>query len=454
MAYLRTSLLLLFSSLILVIPVTAQDTIDTDKLDLFFTQLSENDRFMGSVAILSGEDVVYESAYGIISEQGEPATSETVYKIGSITKSYTAAMVMQLIEQDSLSLETTLDRYYPDIPNANEITIEHLLRHKSGLVNFTNLPDYVSYFQSEITREEMLDRFRETGTSFEPGENTEYSNTGYVLLGYIVEDETGLTYAEALQQMIADPLELNSTYYATGIDTDKNEADSFTYQQDTWMPASRTNTDISGGAGAIAATAPETARFFRGLLKGDLLASESLQEMTAFEGPFGLGLIRFPFGDRSFIGHNGGIDGFRSNTAHYADGDLTISILTNGLNYNFNDILIGTLSIAFGQDYEIPSFEEREAVTLEEDELNQYTGTFSSPNFPLDISLFVNGGNLMAQATGQGAFPLTIYSETTMAFEQAGIEMVFSDFSDGKYRAFRFTQAGQQFDFTLAESNE
>lgn len=454
MAYFRSSIILIFTCLILGLPVSAQDSIDTEKLDRFFTQLSENNRFMGSVAILSGNDIVFESAYGVISADGKPATTETVYRVGSITKSFTAAMIMKLAERDSLSLDTTLENYFPNLPNADEITIEILLRHQSGLVNFTNMPDYVSYFEDETFREQMLNRFQEAGTSFEPGESTEYSNTGYVLLGYIVEDETDLSYTDALQQMITGPLDLSSTYYATGIDPDLNEADSFTFQENDWVPASRTNMFIPGGAGAIASTAEETARFFRNLLKGDMLTEESLREMTAFEGSYGLGLSRFPFGDRTFVGHNGGIDGFRSNAAHYADGDLTMAILSNGLNYNFNDILIGTLSIVFGQDYEIPNVEERAALTLPKDKLEKYTGSYSSSNFPLDIELFLDGDNLMAQATGQGAFPLTIYSETTMAFEQAGIDMEFSDFSDGRYHAFRFTQAGQQFDFMLQEDLE
>jgi CubicO group peptidase (beta-lactamase class C family) len=275
-----------------------------------------------------------------------------------------------------------------------------------------------------------------------------------VLLGYIVEDETGLSYADALQEMITNPIALNTTYYPTGIDPEMNEADSFTYREGSWEPASRTNMMIPGGAGAIASTAEETARFFRHLLKGEILTAESLQKMTAFEGSFGLGLIRFPFGDQTFIGYDGGIDGFRSNASHYADGDLTMAILSNGLNYNFNNVLIGTLSIVLGQEYEIPNFEERAALMFNQDELEQYTGTYSSANFPLDIQLFLDGDNLMAQATGQGAFPLTINSETTMAYEAAGINMEFSDFSDGKYHAFSFTQAGQQFDFTRVESSE
>ena len=251
--------------------------------------------------------------------------------------------------------------------------------------------------------------------------------------------------------MITEPLELNSTYFASGIDSIQNEADSFVYQQGDWQPASRTNMFIPHGAGAIVATADEVARFYNGLFNGELLSDKSFELMKSFKGQFGLGLIRFPFGNRTLIGHNGGIDGFQSNAAHYPEDELTFAVLGNGINYTFNDILISLLSITFGNEYEIPSFEERQSITLSENKLEKYSGTYSSPNFPLNIELFTNGGTLMAQATGQGAFPLTIYDDTTMAFEQTGIEIEFSDFSDGRYRAFRFRQAGQQFDFSLQE---
>lgn len=443
-------ILLLTASL----PATAQQDINTEKLNRFFTQLAENDRFMGSVAVLSGDDIVFNEAYGMISSEGIPATSETIYRIGSITKSYTAAMILRLIDQDELSLNTTLDTYFADMPNAGQITIEHLLRHQSGLVNFTNLSDYVEYFTGVQSREEMLDRFQSAGTSFEPGERTEYSNTGYVLLGYIIEEETGKSYGDALQDMIAEPLGLTSTYFADGIQPDENEADSFVYQQGEWQPASRTNMQIPHGAGAIVSTAEEVSQFFSGLFSGELLPDESLEQMRDFEGPFGLGLIRFPFGDKTLIGHNGGIDGYQSNAAHYPGDDLTFAVLGNGINYTFNDILIGMLSITFGNDYEIPSFEERTTISLEESELETYTGTYSSPNFPLDIKLFVDGRNLMAQATGQGAFPLSIYDEQTMAFEPAGIQLTFDDPVDGRFRGFMFSQAGQQFEFELEEGTD
>ena len=199
-------IILLTFSTVLLQSADAQSNMDTEKLNEFFTALHENDRFMGSVVVMNGNEVVFKEAYGIISEEGIPATPESIYRIGSITKSYTGTMILQLIERGELTLDTTLDTYFPNMPNASQITIEQMLRHKSGLVNFTSLPDYMEYFTDERSRDEMLELFETIGISFEPGENMEYSNTGYVLLGYIIEEATGMAYADALQEMITGPL--------------------------------------------------------------------------------------------------------------------------------------------------------------------------------------------------------------------------------------------------------
>lgn len=447
--------LLLRFSLILIFFLTASDILhsqpnpDLDKLDRYFTELEQNNRFMGTVFLMHGDDILFNQSYGVSASDGTPASPESVYRIGSITKSYTSVMILQLADRGDLSLNTTLGTFFPDMPNAGQITIEQLLRHKSGLVNFTNLPDYLEYFTYDRSRDEMLNHFESIGTSFEPGENTEYSNTAYVLLGYIIEEVTGMSYADALQDMIAGPLGFNSTYFASGIDSEKNEADSFIYQQGDWKPASQTNMFIPHGAGAIVSTAEETARFFRTLLSNGMLSDDMFEELTRFEGPFGAGLLRFPFGDRYLFGHNGGIDGYQSNTAYSPEDDMTFSILANGVNYNFNDILIGFLSIAYGEEFEIPDLEQRMPVSLPEEQLELYTGTYTAPDFPLAIELFTDSGNLMARATGQGAFPLTIYDERTMGFEQAGIEIHFEEPEDRRYKVFVFSQGGQSFRFSL-----
>lgn len=429
----------------------AQVQVDTDKMDLYFNTLFENNRFIGSVTILSGDEVVFNKAYGKADESGVPVSPESIYRIGSIAKTYTAVMIMQLIEQGEITLDTRLAEFFPELPNADKITIEQLLRHKSGLYNFTNLPEYMEYYTEPKTREELIEIFIEAGTSFDAGEGTEYSNTAFVTLGFIIEDVTGKPFAEAFEGMIAEPLGLKRTYVGDGIDTSTGEVESFKYTEGNWQLQPQTDMSIPGAAGAVVANSYETAYFFRALFDGKLLSNESLAKMQTFDGPFGLGLIQFPFNEKTAYGHNGGIDGFLSTAAIFTDQDITFSVLANGVNYNFNNILVGLLSITFGEEFEIPEFVDREPITLSGEELKLYSGTYSSAQFPLDITVFHEDGKLKAQATGQGAFELTILDHQTMTVEAAGIEMVFEEKEDGRYKAFNFSQGGLSLRFTLEE---
>lgn len=430
----------------------SQPNPDIDKLERYFEALEENNRFMGSVYIMHNHEVIFNNAYGQAADDGAAASPSSIYRIGSITKSYTAVMILQLTEQGKLSLDSTLGEFFPSIPNSDSITIKHLLRHQSGLVNFTNLPEYLDYHTHPRSREEHLALFEQIGSSFAPGSNTEYSNTAYLLLGFIIEDLTGMSFGEALQQMITEPLGLYATYYGKTIDTSSGEVQSFTYNDGKWHLSFETDMSVPHAAGAIVSTAEETALFYNALFNSEILDEETYSQMTSFTGPFGLGLIRFPFHEISMYGHNGGIDGFQSNSAHDPENNLTFAVLGNGVNYNLNNILIGLLSITYGKEFDIPDFEERQAITLTDEQLIAYSGSYSSADIPLQINLFVDNGNLMGQATGQPAFPLTIYDEQTMAFEQAGLEIIFDEKTEGRYSEFDLIQGGATYRFTLDEN--
>jgi D-alanyl-D-alanine carboxypeptidase len=429
----------------------ASDPVDTEKLHHFFSALETENRFMGSVVLMKGDEILFSRAYGVSDQDGVPADEQSIYRIGSITKSYTAVMLLRLAEQGELSLDDSLSEWYPDMPNAGRITLRQMLNHSSGLTNFTNLPEYMEYHTSQMSREEMLEILREAGADFDPGEGQSYSNTAFVLLGYIIEDVTGMSYEQALREMITEPAGFTRTRFGSHIDREAGEVESFVRRDGSWEPSSETNMMIPHGAGAIAATAGETARFYKKLFSGKLISEESLAEMTDFSGPFGLGLIRFPFHDKTAIGHNGGIDGFQSNAAYFEEDDVTVAILGNGVNYNFNDILIGFLSISFGMEYEIPDLAEAEIIHLPEEELQAYAGDYASPGFPLELTLFVQHGQLMAQGTGQPAFELTLHDEHTMSFEQAGLTIEFEPKEGERFNVFILRQNNMEFEFSRKE---
>lgn len=448
----------IFAGLILVLQLfqsqisKAQHSFDQEKLDTYLSTLVEHDKFMGSVAILEDDQVLFQNAYGFISEGEQPADIETAYRIGSITKPYTSTMILQLAEEGKISLSDKLDLFFPEIPNADRITIEQLLHHRSGLVNVTSVEEYMEYYSEGTTREEMINRMKKYGTNFKPGEKFEYSNSGYMLLGYIIEEVTDMTYGEALKQMIADPLGLEKTYYGMEISLDRGEAQSFSFSSNGWELTTETDMSVPHGAGAIVSTPTEVGLFLNALFDGELISEESLQKMKNLKEGYGLGISRIPFNERFAWGHNGGIDGFQSTSGHFPEEDLTFVLLGNGVNYSLNNIAIGTLSILFNNDFEIPDFSnEPKPVELSKNQLQAYTGYYTSDDIPLEVEVFMEEGVLKAKATGQGAFPLSAFEGGVMKFNPAGITMIFNSLSDGNYQGFELHQGGQTYQFTQKE---
>lgn len=427
----------------------AQHSFDHQKLETYLSALAEYDKFMGSVAVIEGDELIYSRAVGLIGVNGADAGPDVMYRIGSMTKTYTATIVMQLVEEGELNLDDKLSDFYPDLPNADQITIEHLLRHRSGLTNMTSLREYLEYYTEETTREEMLERFANLETRFEPDSQFEYSNTGYVLLGYIIEEITGLSYGEALALYVTEPAALQQTYYGMELEPGAVVASSFTYDGRSWNNTPSTNLSVPHGAGAIVASAPDVVRFFDSLFDGEIVSESSLEKMMLFQDGYGLGLVRVPFYEKVGVGHNGIIDGFQLTAATFQNEDITFAILGNGINEPLNEVAIGVLSILFERDFEIPDFSvEPDLVTLSEEEKEAFTGSYSSEDIALEIDVFIQGGSVMAQATGQGPFPLTSYEDGIMKFHPASLEMVFGSMADGKYQVFELNQGGQSYRFS------
>jgi len=247
----------------------------------------------------------------------------------------------------------------------------------------------------------MLERFRKLEKEFEPGEKFEYSNTNYVLLGYIIEEITGKKYKEVLEERITSPLGLENTYYGGAIDPESYEAFSYRYNEENWEKVPMEDMSVPHGAGSIVSTPRDLVRFIEALDKGKLTRTSSLEQMRDYQDGYGMGLFPLPFYDFIGYGHNGGIEGFQSNLVYFPGASLAMSCLFNGMNHNMNDILIGILSIYFGKKYEIPDL-SAQPVELTEEDISRYVGDYTSDDMPLDIKIFVEDTQLYGQASGQG----------------------------------------------------
>ena len=273
-----------FAILLLLALFTAGDaqTLDKAKLDKFFDALAEKNKAMGSLTLAKDGKVLYSRAVGysrISEKEKQASTVETRYRVGSIAKTFTAVMIFQLTEEGKLKLTDTLDKFYPQIPNAEKITIAQILAHRSGIHSFTNDPDYQTWMMNPKTKEEMLAIIAKSKPDFEPGEKRQYSNSGFVLLGYIIEKVTGKSYQKALKERITSKLGLSDTYLATG-KTDVSKKESFSYSlAGNWKQETETDMSIPGGAGALISTPTDLTKFMHALFDLKLVSRESLEKM-------------------------------------------------------------------------------------------------------------------------------------------------------------------------------
>src|SRR5688572_31223069 len=219
----------LFAALLtLAMSVTGfAQTLDKAKLDQFFDRLAEKNKAMGSLVIAKDGNVLYTRAIGYSQINGaekKRLTAASRFRIASITKTFTAVMILQLVEEGKLKLTDTLDKFFPQVPNAQKITIMQILAHRSGIPNIRR--DQATWKPGEpVTKDEMLALIVKGTPEFEPDTKNSYSNSGYFLLGHILEKVTGKPYEEALNERITSKIGLADTYVATGnIDVNKNEA--------------------------------------------------------------------------------------------------------------------------------------------------------------------------------------------------------------------------------------
>jgi len=431
----------LFSILLLSSTVFAQSAPGFKvRIDSLLNSLETNNKAMVSVTIRQNSQVVYSRTTGFIDNTGKTpikSTPETRYRIGSISKMFTSVMILQLVEEKKLSLETPLSKFFNKVPNADSITIADLLNHHSGLYNFTNSEDYPKWMTEPRSRKQMMDLIEGQKPAFEPHQKGEYSNTNFVLLGYIIEDITGKSYQENLTKRITAKIGLKNTLCGGKINHAANEASSFDFTDGKWVMNPETDMSIPGGAGSVISTTPDLASFITALFEGKLMSESSLKSMTTIKDGYGLGIFKVPFYERSAFSHNGGIDGFSSSLGYFPDDKTSIAFCSNGLNYAMNDILIGLLSSYFNKPYTIPDFK---TISLPAEKLMSYEGEYTSEQLPLVITVKHDGDKLTAQATGQPAFPLETISETEFRFSQAGIVMIFNKTTSGEIDGFTLKQ--------------
>jgi D-alanyl-D-alanine carboxypeptidase len=347
----KTILTLLGLTVYFCFPAFTQD-INTEKLDRFFDSLENNHQTMGSFAIAKNGKIVYSRSVGfsaIDSTQKIPATNMTLYRIGSVTKTFTATMIFQLIEEGKISLYTTLDQYFPQIPDSKKITIDMLLRHRSGLYNYVIYQQDSGWIKRPQAKESILDIIATGKPSFPPNRQVAYCNSGYFLLKCIIESINGLSYNENLQNRICMKLQLKNTLSPPDGQPKDNEALSFSLVDNKWVLIIDNYFPNITGVGDILSTHSDLLIFMDALLDGKLTAVNSLHSMKDFRGSgvFGRGIMKINYEKLSGFGHRGDTFGTHTAVARIVDDSLTFASCINGHVVEPRDINIGVLNACY-----------------------------------------------------------------------------------------------------------
>lgn len=421
--------------------VTFAQAINTQKLDEYFKALEQNDKFMGSVCIAKDGKILYQKYLGFSDlESKKKPNKETKYRVGSISKTFTATLIMKAVEEGKISLKATLHKFFPKIKNANKITIDNLLSHRSGIHNFTNDATYITYNTQPKSREEMVKIITDAGSDFNPNEKSDYSNSNYVLLSYILEDTYKKTFSKILEEKIIQPIGLKNTFFGGKINLENNEANSYSFKGN-WEKETETDMSIPLGAGAVVSTPTDLTLFADALFNGKIISKSSINKMKTVNDSYGLGLFQIPFYDKVSYGHTGGIDGFSSVFSYFPEDKVSFALVSNGTNFNNNNIAIALLSAVYNKNFDVPTFK---SIKVSSKDLKSYVGVYATKQLPLKMTITTKNNVLIAQATGQSSFVLEPTKKHKFKYEAAGVVLEFVP----KKNEMLLKQGGGVFTFT------
>ncbi|MGF7056417.1 serine hydrolase domain-containing protein [Brassicibacter mesophilus] len=314
------------------------------KIDEYFKELERKKEFSGTILVAMEDHVIIKESYGISNHDFDlPNTLNTKFCVASITKSITAMAIMILAQQNKLDLNDTLDMYIPDYSNGNKIMIHHLLTHTSGLSSLYNNTEYQMYIRENHTFDEYIDKFKHNPSANEPGEKFEYSNMGYSLLSYIIENVSAKTYNDFIIENIFDKLCMKNTGCFRNERILKNRASGYSMIDGKLVNCSMKNISAFYGAGDLYSTIEDMYAWTKALLKRELLNEVYSEKLLRDYGQvyddfyYGYGKIMFKKNNKiKYFYQDGGLPGFKSIYLIYPEKHVTVILLSN---YDFINMM-------------------------------------------------------------------------------------------------------------------
>jgi CubicO group peptidase (beta-lactamase class C family) len=385
---------------------TADEAAMKTRLDQVANSYTANNAFMGTVLVTEGDKVLLDKGYGkAVVEWDIANTPEAKFRLGSLTKQFTATLVLLLQQDGKLKIDDPVSKYLPDTPKTWEkITLANLLGHTSGIPSFTDMKEFGVWRLAPHTMDEELALFKDKPLDFEPGSKFAYSNSNFEVLGAVIEKVSGRKYGDLLKERIFDPLGMKDT----GLDSDElvlaKRAEGYMPGPKGLVVARSESMTVPWAAGSIYSTTGDLLKWERGLFGGKVLNAESLKAMTTpGKGNYGLGVFVTTKDGITTVDHGGGIEGFNTHLAYVPEKQICVVVLSN-VNGAAPDSMGGKLlDVVLGKPVQLAN--ERKAQPIAKEELAKFVGVYElAPTFSLTVAVGADG--LTVQGTGQPALPV------------------------------------------------
>ena len=428
-------------------PAPPSDAIVVQRVDEYMQAEMRANSFSGTILLARKGAPIVAKGYGPANAEWDiPNTPRTKFRLGSITKQFTSMAVMQLQQQGKLKVQDPVCQYLAPCPDTwKAITIHHLLTHTSGIPSYTNSPSYMATMMVPKTVDQMVAGFRDLPLEFEPGSQFKYDNSGYFLLGVLLEKVTGQPYARVLQDQIFTPLGMRDSGYDTTARILPMRASGY----------SRQGTDITNApyldmvqpfaAGALYSTVEDLLKWDQALYTDQLLLNDARSAMfTPFKSDYAYGW-QAPAPSPQTLGrkqlaHGGGINGFSTMIVRLPDENVTSIVLSNVQQAQTGRIARDLLAILFGQPYQVPVV--RTVAKVDPKAYDAYVGQYQlAPTFILTVTR--EGDRLMTQATGQGKLEVFPESDTKFFLTVVDAQITFVKDDSGKVTHLILHQGGR-----------
>jgi CubicO group peptidase (beta-lactamase class C family) len=407
----------------------------SEKLNELFTFYQKENLFNGSVLVARKGEILLNKGYGLQNAASRKLNnSNSIFSIYSITKTFTATVILKLIEENKLALSDKLSKFYPDYLKGDSITIENLLNHTAGVYDFTrgnNMPDQTEKSFIAFQKTKPLD--------FTAGTDWSYSNSNYYFLGYIIEKLTGMSYEQAVAKSIFEPLQMKQSGFAFKHLKNTNKAIGYgLFTENIKKPAEVYDPPGPYAAGGIYSTVEDLYKYYNGLKSYKILAKETLEKAyTAHKGNYGYGWVVLDMFDKKTVGHSGAGAGFKSNFVQIPEDDICIILLTN-TERDLNTATSTILKVLYDKPYKIPV-----TLKINKADLQKYVGTFEvNPEFI--IYTFIENNKLIAQPSKQPKSVLYPEKPNSFYAEELNGYIRFEKNKSQKLEALVFNRDGRE----------